>query len=553
MKKIHFFVFLFCLLAYTNSKAQEAEKISAHFDKPFYVAGEDAWYKIYLENKPADIQSKVVRVEWISPDGRIVNQQKLEIKNNYAIGDLVIPYDWSEGNYLFRAYTLWGLNFGENQYFQQIIPVYNLLETPKIVENPLELKDVSSTANSTPSNLQIDLSVNKNNYKKREEINLTIQLKNKDGRPIRGHCSIAITDGNYLNTEGYFPFTESIETTNFQQQFFAEKGLSLKGTLEDTKGELLNTRFLSVFFPKQKTFEQTSVSKGELNLEIPDFYGSQPIQFFDMNPFHTPIPKLKTTTFKLNATYQGKPLYRSENAANYLFLLNQYRQYREAFNLSTPDYGASQALEMKEWEYDKTWDMEKYTALSDLASFVAEIIPEGRVVGKGTARSIRLKYEEKSIFNRLSPWYLVNDWLTEDEKIVLQLPFREVEKVEMYNSKKRIASQLDPSMVSRGLLSIHTKDGKTPDELIKKPNNMEIQGFYATRQFPKIEMMEENIPNFRPVIYWNPVIKTDANGSATIQFKTTDAIGVHQIVVVGQSKNGAIGTANVTYEVSFDQ
>lgn len=535
-----------------NSLAQTAEKLQVHFDKPFYVAGEDAWYKIYFENEPSDIQSKVVRVDWVHPDGRIVLQQKLKVENNYAIGDLAIPYDWSEGNYLFRAYTLWGLNFGDKQFLQQVIPIYNLLETPRIAENLTELDETISNADYTFSDLQINLATDKNIYRKRDKVLLTIQLKDAQGRPIQGHCSIAITDGNYLDTDNYFPSYQSNNTTNFKQQFLAEKGLDLNGMLENEKGELLNTRFLSVFFPKQKIFEQTMVSKGNLNLAIPDFYGSQPIQFFDMNPFHNPIPKLKTTLFKLKTTYQGQPLYRSENAANYLFLLSKYRQYREAFNLSTPDYGALRTLEYKKWQYDKSFGMEKYTALSDLASFVAEVIPEGRVVGKGTARSIRLKYEEKSIFNRLSPWYLVNDWLTEDEETVLKIPFREIERVDVYNSKKNIATQLDPSMVSRGMLRIHTKDGKTPDAITKKPNNIELAGFYPFRDFPISINQRTNIPNLQPLIYWNPTVKIAENGEALIRFETTDAIGEHQIMVVVQSLDGEISWSRELYKVDFD-
>ena len=542
-------IFLFLSL---NCLAQTAEKLQVHFDKPFYVSGEDAWYKIYFENKPSDIQSKVVRVEWVHPDGRIAIQQKLKVENNYARGDLAIPYDWSEGNYLFRAYTLWGLNFGDQQFFQQVIPIYNLLETPRIAENPTELEEKTSIIDYPSSDLQINLSTDKNTYRKRDKVVLTIQLKDAEGRLIQGHCSIAITDGNYLDKDNYFPSYQLNKTTNFNQQLLAEKGLSLNGILEDEKGALLNTRFLSVFFPKQKTFEQTNVNKGELNLEIPDFYGSQPIQFFDMNPFHTPIPKLKTTSFKLKATYQGQPLYRSENAANYLFFLSKYRQYREAFNLSMPDYGASPTLEDKKWQYDKSFGMEKYTALSDLASFVAEVIPEGRVVGKGMARSIRLKYEEKSIFNRLSPWYLVNDWLTEDEAAVLKMPFQEIERIDMYNSKRKIATQLDPSMVSRGMLTIHTKNGKTPDAITKKSNNIELPGFYPSRSFPKSTNQPTTIPNLQPLIYWNPKVKIVKNGEARIQFETTDAIGAHQIMVVVQSLKGEITWSREVYKVDFD-
>ena len=543
-----------CLFLYFPVFTQTAEKLQVHFDKPFYVSGEDAWYKIYFENEPATIQSKVVRVEWLSPDGAVILQQKLKVENNFAVGDLAIPYDWSEGNYLFRAYTLWGLNFGDQQYFQQIIPVYNLLETPKAAEQSIEKQPIKQTDNSSKGNLQIDITTNTANYKKRDFVDLNIELKDANGNPIAGHISIAVLDGNYMGEiEGTEIKSEETSTSStFNQKFEAEKGLVLNGQLVDKTGKPLDTRFLSIFFPNTKSFERTSISKGKLTIPIPEFKGEQPIQFFDMNPFHEPIPQLKLTEIAWNPSYRGQLLQRSKSVANYLFLLSKFRQYREVFKLKNADYGPKFSFLKNNWEPDKDWTMEKYTGLSDLASFAAEIIAAGRVVGKGKDRSIRLQYGEKSIYNKLSPWYLVNGWLTEDEVTALKIPFREIEKVELFNTKKSIASQLDPSMVSRGMLTINTKDGKTPNELIKKPNNLTISGYYPTRQFPNIGIIDNNVPDLRPVIYWNPTIATTVNGTAKICFKTSDSIGTHWISVVGQGANGEIVTTKLGYEVTVE-
>ena len=553
LKKYYLLIPIFILLQLGQLTAQVPEVLTAHFDKPFYVSGEDAWYKVYFKNKTSEIQSKVVRVEWLSPDGQILSQQKLKVEDNYAIGDLAIPYDWAEGNYLFRAYTLWGLNFGDKQYYQQVIPIYNLLESPRIAEQSKENPTKIPKALIKNNKLQIELKTNKRSYKKREAIEISIQLKDGDGNRIKGNISVAVADGNYLGDNFHQNninfLAPSIAT--YSEKYPAEKGVSLKGRLLDKSGQPLNTRFLSVFFPKKKIFEKTKVSNGELTLSLPHFLGSQPIQFFDMNPFHHPIPTLITSKFGIQTPYQSKPLYRSEIATNYLLLLSKYRQYRETFSVPAPNYGAKPKVEKKTWVYDKSWNMEKYTALSDLASFVAEIIVAGRVEGKGKDKSIRLQYDEKSIFNKLSPWYLVNNWLTEDETTVLKMPFREIEKVDMFNSKKNIASQLDPSMVSRGMLVIHTKDGKTPTTIIEKPNNLIIEGFYTKRTFPSKELIEQKIPDFRPVLYWNPIEKTNDNGEIKIQFYTSDAIGTHHIQVVGINESGEIGEVFTTFNVDF--
>ena len=313
----------------------------------------------------------------------------------------------------------------------------------------------------------------------------------------------------------------------------------------------MNIEDLDLYFPYLKSFEQTTVSSGSVFLPIPGFEGKQAVQYFDMNPFHEPTPRIEMEDFMLEIPYQGKALIRSERAADYLFLLSKYRQYQEAFNLAAPDYGGRADISKPAWQPDKVWGMEKYTALSDLASFAAEIIAQGRVIRKGTQPSIRLQYAEKSIYNSLSPWYMVNGWLTEDENTVLKIPFREIEKVEMYNSKNSITKYLDPSMVSRGLLTISTASGKTPEELIKKPNNLELQGFYPQRKFPQNISEDESSPDLRPLIYWNPLVRIRPDGKGEVKFATSDGIGKCRIRIRASDKNGRLGESLLEYEVKL--
>jgi len=551
----HSISFLLLNFLLVTLAAQTPEHIQIHFDKPYYVAGEDAWYKLYFQTEAASIESKVVRVEWLAPNGSIVLQQQLKIIDNYAVGDVAIPYNWQEGNYLFRAYTLWNLNFGEATVFQRVIPIYNLEETPKIAERKSGLADTIATV-KTESPLKISLSTNQSSYNRRNEVALTIKVMDKTGKPVSGQFSVSVLDGNYfeektLQKEPNYLYQQSRIVNSFSGQYEAEKSLQLRGTLKNGKSELIDTRFLSLFYPKQGIFKQTTVSKGQLNLPIADFVGTQPIQVFDMNPFHEPIPKVTLTTTKLTTPFVSMPLVRSESVANYLFLLSKYRQYREAFKLENPDYGVVERLAVTKWNPDHAYSMEKYKGLSDLASFAREIISYGRVINEKGNKSIRLRYAEKRIFNRLSPWYLVNGWLTDDEPTVLKMPFREIERLEIFNSKKQIVSQLDVSMVSRGLIAITTKDGKTPSAFIKKPNNQEITGFYPIRQFPIIQEQVKNSPDFRPLIFWQPIVQTDENGKATISFTTSDAIGKGQIRVVGMDKQGNMGWQMLDYEIVF--
>ena len=49
----HKLIFLLGVLFTLQLTAQKAEILYTHFDKPFYVSGEDVWYKVYFKNKMA--------------------------------------------------------------------------------------------------------------------------------------------------------------------------------------------------------------------------------------------------------------------------------------------------------------------------------------------------------------------------------------------------------------------------------------------------------------------------------------------------------------------
>jgi TonB-dependent SusC/RagA subfamily outer membrane receptor len=93
----------------------------------------------------------------------------------------------------------------------------------------------------------------------------------------------------------------------------------------------------------------------------------------------------------------------------------------------------------------------------------------------------------------------------------------------------------------------------------KRFNNYSIQNFYLHQPamlaqpkafyIPKYE--SENLPeertDFRQTIYWNPVVQTDENGKAELEFYNSDAITSFKIIAEGISYNGNPGRQEKTY------
>jgi hypothetical protein len=71
--------------------------------------------------------------------------------------------------------------------------------------------------------------------------------------------------------------------------------------------------------------------------------------------------------------------------------------------------------------------------------------------------------------------------------------------------------------------------------------------FYAPR-YDKPEP-EHDFPDFRTTLHWQPSVKTDAMGKATVSFFASDARSPIDMVLEGVAKTGQIGATRIRFEV----
>jgi hypothetical protein len=114
---------------YRNSHIQE--KLFVHTDKPFYMAGEIIWFKVYATdaqfNQPFDF-SKISYVEILTRENKPVLQAKVALNNGTGNGSFQLPYSVNTGNYILRAYTNWMKNGSAEFYFDKDLTIVNALK-----------------------------------------------------------------------------------------------------------------------------------------------------------------------------------------------------------------------------------------------------------------------------------------------------------------------------------------------------------------------------------------------------------------------------------------
>ncbi len=168
-----------------NSLQQMMEKPFLHTDKDYYYPGEKIWYKAYLRyasRQLRDSLSKVLHVELISPDKKVIRNEMLKIDQGVSWGDITLPDTLKQGTYYLRAYTRWTMNFGSDYFFIKPIPV--LQTDQNLAYEEIKVKTGSS------SNVMIK--TDKNIYKPREKIVLKISVPDS----VNSNLSLAVTDAD---------------------------------------------------------------------------------------------------------------------------------------------------------------------------------------------------------------------------------------------------------------------------------------------------------------------------------------------------------------------
>ncbi len=104
------------------------EKVYLHLDKPYYTVGDDIWFKAYVTvgtfNNLSGL-SKILYVDLINPEDKIVQSVRLPLIAGVTMGDFQLADSLGEGNYRIRAYTNWMRNFDNDIFYDRTLPIGN--------------------------------------------------------------------------------------------------------------------------------------------------------------------------------------------------------------------------------------------------------------------------------------------------------------------------------------------------------------------------------------------------------------------------------------------
>lgn len=527
------------------------EKLLISTDRDIYIAGEELWLKVFKINattgKPDDM-SKVIYMEMLDKNKFPVSQIKIRTDSCSGSSQLMIPSNLTTGNYLLRAYTLFMQNWPAELFAYKKISVINPFEAPGSGSDSLQ-QEALTGGNQPPepdSDLKCTIITDRNSLKEREKCTVEISVTDKQGNPVNSDLAVTVARSSLLRNEAMQTVTEAAEIIpNDVPEFLPEiEGQLISGTMRlRNTGDVLRTADIS--FAKvgktaecrftrtdeQGAFNFVADETGTHEIVIQPLSGRSIEYFVDLKqPFSSKFTDLAPGKF----TPDSSILEELNRAVVTAQVKNIYEPFRQKSNDAHPRqapnfYGKPETR----------INMSDYIELTSLREAVKEIIPNLLVSRHEDIFDFKLINKYRGVFFESTPLTLVDGVPVYDIKKVLEISSREVERVDVINTKYFFSRN-----VFDGIISIVTKKGNMT--AMEFDNTIFRQVYEFCREpaeFPSPDygssaLRGSRIPDFRNTLYWNGAAGTAKAGRTSFSFYTGDEKGNFTILIEGISSEG---------------
>ncbi|MGE0589463.1 MAG: carboxypeptidase-like regulatory domain-containing protein [Cyclobacteriaceae bacterium] len=536
------------------------EKIYLHTDKPYYYQGEPLWFVAhvnYAEPILKDSLSRVLYVDLISPDRRIVQSKTLNINEGTARGDFILSDSLSSGTYYLRSYTNWSRNYGDG-----------------ICVKPFAILNITDKVNSTAGDLsellsdEVIVTTDKDVYHTREEINLSLSTVTLVGDPIEGLLSVTVTDASQVVPVAQTSTIESSLTVKptgeiaSDDLFPVEYGITVKGRLSNDRGKPVSV-LLDVIQVKPGNFFITETDSLGL-FTISGIQASDSAQLMlkvsgkEKSSGRIGKLELLNTSMPVGNEISGSVLLPTESTESRQRIISEYevpkgvrmleeveikdtRIDEQAVQRYAESYGAPDYVLDAE-HLNTSYGNLLYTLNGQFPGFVARETNEVDASGRPVWAIYTERARNSSLTAPPPPLILINNVAAvgEAHTVLSSIDPATIIRIEL-------TTRINPmhgAQGAGGVLSIYTKTGAEIESRPQDPNfvTLNIKGFDISRDFrsPRYDSPSEDTSrgDYRATIYWNPKVVTDEANGAVVSFFAADLETSYRIEVEGLTKNG---------------
>lgn len=546
----------FLMIAAFQMHAQGSFAI--HLDKPFYTTGEEIWYKLYL---PTNLQKSVaIKTILINSDGNTTERFFLRSDpgKSYVDGYFKIPFSYQSGIHRIEFRVSANPTEPEVTVAKLEFPIYNDFEikslATKVGQNPSAITQQAGDL----SDLNINIELPKTTYNKREQVQAKITVTDAAGNPVQANYSIAATDATLIqqalpNAPNYTT-GQSMSAAQLNQ---LEENIFVKGQVMDSVGQPIQANVLGAYASVQKRihYGKTNAS-GLFTFSLPDFYGTQTLQFIG---YPKESEEIKVTLTK-ESGYNDRPqqaLPINDKILKYLELSQQKKKMAEYFE------HMAEGLESEEVENnfeglkaDFSYNADEYVKFEDIGGFFSELITplKFRIVNKIYSARMENPRSRDASFSTLpgKPLFIIDGKVTRDANFIARTGWSNVKNVDIFYFAEKLRKQFN-ILGQGGVVRITTDIPQFTLPANDLEDVFEVNGLQAAGRFvpytPSNSSGEVRLPNFRMTSYWLANQQTAKNGTADVSFYQGDGESTYVIEVIAQGPDGKLGRATKTYTV----
>ena len=545
MKYLYTIFLPFLLLAQMNLLAQE--EIQLHIDKPLHVLGDQLWFKAYL-NPGAMQATQQLRVDLFTTNGQLAASKRLPVENQSASGSFDIALDWEEGWYTLRAYTIWGTSPAVKSQTSLSLPIYNeFKEREQTYSQSNQAEEAASDAT-----LLVQLDLDKVLYERRDNIRLSAKLLSATGKAVDGVLSVSVIPKEEADLAIPNLMQPKVKVFQLEDLDAAPEAMEVDyGQINQDLGE---TRLLAVGMHNHSNnqIEWKSPLENGLFAFENKLEGQQQFQaigFFASVTDKVKEIKVKAYSFRLDTDFDqlsNTPLPYSMAIENYLEQSRQRKKYGEIFEIAP----VSKIMEVDPGtsllSADEIYNTADFSNMIDVEEFLKEVVPFTRLRKTKNGLSIRILNENK-VYYEQEPVYMIDGWLSYDQDAALDIPIKEIKRIELFRSTTALREQFGV-LGNAGVISFYTTNKQKRPEGVNAENIVGFNGLSKPKAFEIAKISSNRTPDFRSLIFWSDFLST-SNGEVSLNFSHGDDTGAFTIIVKAMSASGEFLEGKVEYEV----
>ncbi|HPT21622.1 MAG TPA: hypothetical protein PLR88_06720 [Bacteroidales bacterium] len=446
--------------------------------------------------------------------------------------------------------------------------------------------------NERTSTIGFNTRVNNNGVYTREKVKIDITATDSDGNPVESNISVSVvksfsagensinntkyqqlprlaatdTDYEISDINDYLIFYSSGDDLERGRQYSSDttkvflpelEGHLISGNIRNTvKGEPLRNENLILSFvgkTAQCRFTKTDEA-GNFNF-VSKEYGIheiviQPLSpelnncYIELNnPFPSVSDKYKTAGFYIDSS-------KIEDINKAIIGMQIGNIYEPFIKTRIPELHEASLTDFY-GKPDNTIHMSNYIELTSLKEVIKEIVPGVTTYKKNDRSNFKLinKYQNQAF--EMAPLVLVDGVPVYNFDKVLNINSKDIEKIDVLNTRYFVAD-----VVNEGIINFISKKGNlSAMEFDPSVFRQEFEAFQDSRGFYSPDysidsLKNSRIPDFRNTLYWNPDVRTDKTGKATVEFYTSDETGEYSVVINGFSTEGQGGRSVTSFSVN---